>query len=374
MKNSSKKIKVCILTSAHHVFDDRIFYKEARTLVKAGYDVTLIAQHNKPETVEGIKIIPLPKPKNRTQRFFKTDFLLFKKALQQKGDIYHFHDPELMPVGLFLKLLMKAKVIYDVHEDVPKSVLSKYWIPQYFRELIALAINTFEKMIARNFNIIIVVTPDIGKKFTQKKTIIIRNMPILSIINKVKPKKLDKKKPSIIYSGGITKIRGIKEIISSIHLLNGKVELWLLGSFSPIDLEKEILTDLDKDYIKYKGHLPFEEMYSYMKVSDIGIVMFLPEPNHITALPNKIFEYMAAGLPIVASNFSLWKEIIEGNHCGICVNPLDPKEIARAIEYLIEHPEEAKKMGENGRKAVLEKYNWENESKKLLDVYKGLSG
>jgi len=277
-------------------------------------------------------------------------------------------------VGLFLKLLMKAKVIYDVHEDVPKSVLSKYWIPQYFRELIALIINIFEKISARNFDAIIVVTPDIGKKFPKAKTAVIRNLPILSIINKVKPVKLDKKKPSIIYSGGITKIRGIKEIIKAVHLLNGKVELLLLGSFSPIDLKEEILNDLDRNYIKYMGYLPFEEMYSYMKASDIGIVIFLPEPNHITALPNKIFEYMTAELPIVASNFSLWKEIIEGNHCGICVNPLDPKEIARAIEYLIEHPEEAKKMGENGRKAVLEKYNWENESKKLLDVYKGLSG
>jgi len=374
MKNLSKKIKVCILTSVHCVFDDRIFYKEARTLARAGYDVTLIAQHNKSETIEGMKIVPLPKPKNRIERFLKTGFLLFKKALQQKPDVYHFHDPELMPWALLLKKITRAKIIYDVHEDVPKSILSKYWIPNYLRKLISSAINTFEKIIARNFDMIIVVTADIGKKFSQKKTIIIRNLPILSIINEEKPIKLDNKRPSVIYAGGITKIRGIKEIINSIHLLNGRVELWLLGSFSPITLKEEILTDLDKDYIKYMGYLPFKEMYAYMKASDIGILLFLPEPNHIAALPNKMFEYMAAGLPVIASNFPLWKEIIEGNNCGICVNPLDAEEIAKGIEYLIEHPEEAKKMGENGRKAVLEKYNWENESKKLLEVYKRLSG
>ena len=94
-------------------------------------------------------------------------------------------------------------------------------------------------------------------------------------------------------------------------------------------------------------------------------------PNHVNALPNKMFEYMSAGLPVIASNFPLWKEIVEGNKCGLTVNPLSPKEIAEAIRYLLAHPEEARKMGENGRKAVLEKYNWDNESRKLMVFYNG---
>jgi glycosyltransferase involved in cell wall biosynthesis len=109
-----------------------------------------------------------------------------------------------------------------------------------------------------------------------------------------------------------------------------------------------------------------------MSHSKAGIVTFHPLPNHIDAQPNKMFEYMSAGLPIITSNFPLWKEIVEGNSCGICVNPLDPEEIGKAIEYIISHSNEAEKMGQNGKKAVLEKYNWQVEEKKLFEVYEEL--
>lgn len=115
--------------------------------------------------------------------------------------------------------------------------------------------------------------------------------------------------------------------------------------------------------------MPHEENIKHLLDADCGLVCFQPAPNQINAMPRKMFEYMAASLPVIASNFSLWKEIIEGNKCGICVDPLNPKEIAKAIDYLIEHPQDARRMGENGRKAILEKYNWENESVKLLNLY-----
>lgn len=364
--------KVCILTSVHPVFDVRIFHKEAKSLVKAGYDVALIAQHNKNELVDGVKIIALPQPKNRASRILFLAKKAYRIAFQERADIYHFHDPELLPWMYILKKKSKAKIIYDVHEDVPKIILSKYWIPKYFRKFIALVMDIFEKIISKKFDVIITVTPEINKQFSRKKAVLIRNFPILFLAESIPSLKIDKKRLIAIYAGVITKIRGTKEIIKAIHLLDGKVELWLLGPFSPPSFKKEIAPDLKTDYIKYIGYVPFEKMFSFVKSADIGLVLFLPEPNHITAIPNKIFEYMAASLPIVASDFSLWKEIIEREKCGICVNPLEPKEVVKAIQYLIKHPEEAREMGQNGRKAVLEKYNWENESKKLLKVYEEL--
>jgi glycosyltransferase involved in cell wall biosynthesis len=92
-------------------------------------------------------------------------------------------------------------------------------------------------------------------------------------------------------------------------------------------------------------------------------------PNHIDAQPNKMFEYMSAGLPLIASDFPLWREIVEGNDCGVCVDPADPAAIAEAIDRLVENPDLARRMGENGQRAVHERYNWAIEEKKLLALY-----
>ena len=103
-----------------------------------------------------------------------------------------------------------------------------------------------------------------------------------------------------------------------------------------------------------------------------GVVLYHPELNHINAQPNKMFEYMAAGIPVIASDFPLWKEILEGARCGVCVDPLDPDQIADAIRWIVDHPEQAEQMGKNGRKAIIERYNWKREEDTLLGLYRGL--
>ena len=159
-------IKVCILTSVHPPFDMRIFHKEAKSLVKAGYDVTLIAQHDNEEIVDGIRIVPLPKPKNRIERMTRTVWVVYKKALKINADIYHFHDPELIPAGLLLKHHGK-RVIYDVHEDVPRQNLSKPYIPIIFRKPISALIEAIETFSARRFDGVVTATPYINKRFSE---------------------------------------------------------------------------------------------------------------------------------------------------------------------------------------------------------------
>jgi len=365
--------KICILTSVHPVFDARIFYKEAKALANAGYDITLIAQHHKDEVIDGIKIIALPKPKNRWERFLKTDFLLYKKALQEKADVYHFHDPELLPWTLRLKHKTGAKIIYDVHEDVTKQLLFKYWIPKFFRKVISRIFNFLEKFTSKNFDLIIAATPDIKNNFKQKNVIDIKNYPIIRVFEPLKGYAFPKNKNiyNLIYVGILTENRGVKEIIQSIKFINPKynIKLNLAGKFSDEKFKNKIQNMEGWMDTQYLGHLPYQEVLKYINIADIGLVCIHPTKYFLTSLPVKMFEYMLGSLPVIASNFFLWKKIMEKNYCGICADPLDPKKIAKAIEYLIEHPNEAKKMGENGRKAVLEKYNWENESKKLLKVY-----
>lgn len=372
-----KNKKICILTSVHPALDIRIFYKEAKTLVKAGYDVTLVAQHDKNETIDGIKIIALPKPKNRWERFFKLDRLTFKLASQQKAEIYHFHDPELIPWAVKLKKRTGAKIIYDVHENVPKQILDKEWIPKILRKIISTLFDFYEKRRAKNFDFIITVGEDMNERLKKVNSNVktVKNFPDLEKFKNMERKTQEvnnNKVFNLIYIGGITKIRGITQLVRAMEYLPENVKLVLLGKFSPEGYKEEIRNLEGWSKVEFLGWIPFKDVADHLIKADIGLACLHPLKRYQVALPTKLFEYMAASLPVVASNFPLWREIIEGNGCGICVNPLEPKEIAKAVEYLIEHPKEAKEMGENGRRTVLEKYNWEAESKKLLNIYKEL--
>lgn len=373
--------KICIFTSVHLAFDVRIFYKEARTLTKTGYDVILIAQHNRNEKVDGVKIIALPKPHNRFQRILGTTFCILKIALKEKADVYHFCDPELLFVGILLKFFTQAKVIYDVFEDVPKQILAKEYIPFYLRPIISKMFAIVEKICFSFFDVVIVAGEDIATHFPfSKKITIVRNFPSLEMVKKVDMKKEREKGKEpivLIYAGGLTRDRGIKEMVQAVHHLKNNAKLVLVGSFGDFNLERKIKERAGKR-VEFVGQVPYEKVFQYLVRADIGLICLHPTPNNINAISvaggrnNKVFEYMASGLPIVASNFPGWKKIIEGGGYGITVDPLNPKNITKGIEELIKDSEKRRKMGEKGRKDFLEEYNWEREKKKLLRVYEKL--
>ena len=375
MENMSNK--VCILTSVHPPFDTRIFHKQAKSLVKAGYDVILIAQHDKDEVVDGVKIVALPEPENRLWRLLGT-WKVFNLASEQKADVYHLHDPELLPVGVLLKLFTKGKVIYDVHENAKWDIVTKSWLLKAARRPLSLMYRLTEKLSFPFIDEIIIAEDSYIKNYKKHNNILaLRNYPMLSYVGKsseVKPSR-----PTLVYVGGISEARGVLELVQSTRLLKPKYEnilLILVGQIYSISLEEKIHKLLEQfglqDNVRLVGKVKHEEIYDILLRCHIGMAILHPEPNYIESLPTKLFEYIAAGLPVIASNFPLWKEIIEGNNCGLTVNPLNPREIAKAVEYLLEHSDEARKMGENGRKAVVEKYNWETESKKLIAVYEDL--
>jgi glycosyltransferase involved in cell wall biosynthesis len=368
--------KICVLTSVHPAFDTRIFHKECKTLANAGYNVTLIAQHEKNETIDGIKVIALPKPHNRIQRMAFLSCRILILALREKADIYHFHDPELLPVGVWLKLFTKAKVIYDVHEDYGKQILSKQYLPKLTIRFVGLFVSILEKLISRMFDGVVTATDDIANNFAGHKiAVAVKNFPILSNFTEIKKyNKDDNASFNLIYAGGLTEIRGVTQIVQSLEYINPEkqVTLTLYGNFYPPIYEKQIRSLKGFEKVEYLGWIESREIPEKMAQADVGIVCLHPITNYLAALPIKLFEYMAAGLPVIASNFPLWKEIVEDNNCGICVDPLNPKEIAKAVKYLMEHPELRKKMGQNGRRAVEEKYNWEKEAEKLLKVYRKL--
>jgi glycosyltransferase involved in cell wall biosynthesis len=316
----------------------------------------------------------LRRPSNRFERMFLTTWHVLMKALNEKADVYHFHDPELIPIALLLKTVGK-KAIYDVHEDYGKAILSKYYLPRHTRKSIAWLSNLMEKSAAKCFDAIITATDDILKNFSRhKRAVAVHNFAILSRFANKDSRAQTDKGFNVIYVGGLTQERGISEIVQAMEYLDSSTnpKLVLYGKFSPESYEEKVRKSKGFDRVEYQGWVKPEDVYIKMPQATVGIACFHPEESHINAMPNKLFEYMAAGLPVIASNFPLWKEIVEGNNCGLTVNPLNPREIARALEYLIEHPDETRKMSENGRRAVVEQYNWETESKKLLALYDDL--
>jgi glycosyltransferase involved in cell wall biosynthesis len=272
--------------------------------------------------------------------------------------------------------VLGKKVIYDVHEDYAKQTFSKEYIPKRLRKIIAFIVKIVENIFSRFFDGIITATDDILQNFAYHKAAVsIKNYPIVSYFSGVKQSSnVEQNIFNIIYVGGLSEIRGITQLVQSLEYVDSRkdIKLTLCGKFDSLNYSKKVKILKGYKKVEYLGYVSYNEILLIFTKMHLGIVCLHPILNYLTSLPIKLFEYMAAGLPVIASDFFLWKEIVEGNKCGICVDPLDPKAIAKAVEYLIEHPEEAKKMGEYGKKAIMEKYNWENESKKLLDFYKKL--
>lgn len=363
--------KVCHISTAHNENDSRILLKECNSLSKNGYEVYYVVTSDKEKKLYGVNIIPLDKRIGRIYRIFIKRKEAYKKALEIDADIYHFHDPELIPIGKKLKRVGK-KVIYDVHEDVPKQILNKTYLGNiYIRKLIAYIFDIYEKISVKKFDAVIGAIDEISNKFKDIESISVKNYAAKDILDGVEAIKYNKEGKLIaIYVGAISEIRGIKEVINAIDLLDGKVELWILGSWESKKLFEECKTLNGYKYCKYFGYLKLNEVYKYIKAADIGLCVLHPVENYKESIPIKVMEYMTAGLPVISSDFNYWRNIF--GDIGTYVNPYDYKEIANSIKQYINNDKLVKTIGDNNRKKIDEKLNWGLEEKKLLKLYKDL--
>ncbi|KAB2832340.1 MAG: glycosyltransferase family 4 protein [Caedimonadaceae bacterium] len=335
--------------------------------------MNLIISHDKEETIDGVHIIPLPFFKGRIKRILIKPILAFIYALKLRSNLYHFHDPELMPVGIMLKLFGK-KVIYDVHEDVPSQIMDKHWIPPYLRYLVSMVAKGVEKFGCLFFDGIVTATPYIKNKFLKmnKNTIDINNYPLMTELvgTKCEGKRKNKIEKIICYMGAITRERGIAELIKAVE--GTDIKLYLAGTIAPRNLLESLKNEEGWRNVTYFGQVNRNKAFSILSKAQIGVCLFHPIANHLNCLPNKLFEYMAASRPIIASSIPYWKKLLGDLESISFVDSLNPEKIRSAIQALISDQEKCHSMGQNGLKAVKEIYNWRSEEKKLIDFYKSL--
>lgn len=363
------KFRVVHLTSAHPRDDIRIFHKQCLSLARRGFSVSLVVADGLGSgVIRGIEVHDVGPSSGRIDRFLRVCRLVFYKAVELNADLYHLHDPELLWVGLILQQRGK-RVVFDSHEDVTLQLLGKPYLKPAVRGLVAKCYGVMERFCCKRFSGVIAATPIIRDKFlaTHLKTVDICNFPMLEEFGA--NVEWAEKKDEVCYVGGLSQIRGLWEMVAAMNLLPGSTRLNLAGGFSSPQDRELICREPGWSRINETGILDRAGVANVYRRSFAGLVTLKPLPNYIEALPIKMFEYMAAGIPVIASNFPLWASIVAEHRCGLCVDPDDPRAIAGAINELALSPDEARAMGENGRRAALTVYNWKAEETKLIAFY-----
>jgi glycosyltransferase involved in cell wall biosynthesis len=366
-------MKIVHITSVHPATDTRILYKECATLAAAGHDVHLVAPgpigHD--ETRLGVHIHYVRPERSRGRRIALAGAMAVSRGLSLQPDLLHFHDPELLPHVLWARARCR-RIVYDMHEDLPKSLLTKHWIAPAFRGFMAGLASAMERALLGG--LAVVYAEDSYRKSRPwiRKFATVHNMPILTSLENL-PRN-PSQPPSLGYIGSISPARGCLttlDVLAELQRRGTSVAHDCIGELRG-DLQAEMIQrvqELKLDNVRFHGYQPADQGYRILAGATLGLALLHPEPNYIESYPTKMFEYMAMGIPVVVSDFPLYRQIVEDTGAGIVVNPLDVKGIADAIQSLLADDARLAAMGMNGRAAVKQKYSWEHEAASLLRLY-----
>lgn len=366
---TSSSGKVVHFSTVHPATDARVFHKECRSLHDAGFDVTLYARCSADAVVDGVVVRRVDEFSGRIRRIVVAPFVLIRRLLRERADLYHFHDPELLPLGILLRILGK-RVIYDAHEWVRGDVASKPYLSKPVAKVLSGAVGLLEQIAGRVLSHVIAATPFIASQFPGDRVTVIHNYPDLKELGGETHVKWSQREFAAGYVGGLNNERCGRQLLEAIDIAAAttpKVRLLIAG---PLDDGLDPSQHLAVDYL---GVISRAEVAALLARIRCGVVLLSDDRNFQDSLPTKFFEYLAAGLPVVVSSSArLVADLAIEVGCGVVVDGNDPQEIAAAITRLVVGEDEAERMGRRGGAAVLARFNWSTESGRLVQVYRRL--
>ncbi len=361
--------KICVITTTHPVDDNRIYLKEINSLLSK-YSVIYISTGSLEEAPDNLEVISVGSFSPGLMKRLALNSRAFKEALKLKVESYHFHDFDFIIFAVLLRIIKRKPIIYDVHEDYPAVVKTRGYRKGILGSLLSFIIYLIESFCVIFFSGIITVNNPIADRFRnlEKNVIIIPNHPRKELFENYKPKKYLKEQDlEIVHLGNLNEIRG-GNVISEAIVGIDDVKLTVIGEITPSKYKDFIANKLGRDKLEITGKLPYKKAIKRASEADIGLIGYLPLPNHVESSPNKIFEYMGLGLPVVVSDLTSLKTIIDKSRAGLCYISEDSDDLVAKIKE-ISRKDSYESFSVNSRKAFLELYNWENEEPKLLGLY-----
>ncbi len=368
------KIKVCHLSSAHRNTDRRIFEAECTSLAKAGYEVYLIGQ-GKSRIQNDVKVIGLKKSKNRVDRMVRLTRYVYRKALSLDCDVYHLHDPELLLYALKLKKHGK-KVIFDSHEFYTAQIPEKKYLPKPFMKIFGKIYGIYEGYILKRIDGAICPCTIQGENPFEGKckyTALVNNTPVLGEFYEKYDPSVKKIGSSICCIGNLSYARGITNLIKAAYMADAR--LYLGGMFCSDDYKRSVESMPEYSCVTYLGYLDRNQVRQTLSQCSVCVsnTLNIGQYNHCDNLPTKVYESMAFGIPVIISDSPYVREVMSKYPFGKVIDPMDIEGTANAIRYVLDHPDRAKEMGEEGRRAIKEMLNWSVDEEQLLKLYEGVA-
>jgi glycosyltransferase involved in cell wall biosynthesis len=375
----STSARVVHISTVHPTFDQRIFHRECVTLADNGFTVTLIVHADHSGDRDGVRLTSLGPLQSGPFRLRVIDRLRETKkalrlALSSGGDVYHIHDPELLPVALALKRKTGARVIYDCHEDNVGYALQKTYIPRPLRRSIAALVSFYEKRAATRLDAVVTADEGLCRRFERlgAHAVTVYNFPRLDLFHEAPDVE---KSFDLVYHGSLPRYH-IQECfaIDDALLRRGRRVRWLLfGRFDDLRwAQEQVAARGATQRFVLGGAIPAEQVAASVATARIGIIPLPDLPKFQHNIPTKLFEFMALGLPVVLSDLPPSRPFVGDGKCAVMVPPSDAEAYAEAIIGLLDRPERRREMGEEGRRRVMSRYNWSSEGEKLVGLYRGL--